>query len=88
MIVVGHGRRVARTVALLALSLAACGSGTSPDVAGRGNDAPSAAGGTGEQVPDRQPSSRLSDLSSTEQLKAAFNEGSGTPRVVLVLSPT
>ena len=34
------------------------------------------------------PSASLSDLSSVDQLKDAFNRDAGHPRVILLLSPT
>ena len=40
---------------------------------------------TSERAPERQ---RLADLHSVFPLRAAFNEGRGSPRLVLVLSPT
>jgi hypothetical protein len=44
-------------------------------------------GGSGsEDVPAQ--SSELIDLTDMEQLKTAFNDGEGVPRLIVLLSPT
>lgn len=37
---------------------------------------------------DASSNSRLTNLKSLEQLRAAFNQDQGKPRIVLLLSPT
>jgi hypothetical protein len=52
--------------------------------------APAPVVGSSVHQPTNQPASRsvLRSLNSLDDLRAAFNEHAGTPRVVLLLSPT
>ena len=69
-------RGTVATIALVAaLTLAGCG-GQSSEGAG------TTARASGES------DMRLVDLTSVQQLRAAFNEDRGTPRLILLLSPT
>jgi hypothetical protein len=48
-------------------------------------------GGEGEpssELPDAATSTEITDLENVLELRAAFNDDSGKPRLVLLLSPT
>ena len=62
------------TVLLLSLALTACG--------GSNDDQSSAA------PPPTQAADQLTDLENVLDLRGAFNENDGAPRLILVLSPT
>jgi hypothetical protein len=66
------GRLVLLLLAGSVLGLAGCQSGSPSD----GNESPQAG------------PTRVTDLENVLQLRAAFNEDRGTPRLLLLLSPT
>ena len=67
----------ASVLALLAaaLAIAGCGSGSSDE-------------GTPATSSSERDGVRLTDLTSVEQLRTRFNDDRGTPRLILLLSPT
>ena len=73
-------RRLATTaIALLAaLALAGCTNRSSDEADTR----------TAATRPSEQDDVRLTDLASVEQLRTRFNQDRGTPRLILLLSPT
>ena len=59
-----------------ALAIAGCGGGGSTD------------GATPATSSSERDGVRLTDLTSVEQLRTRFNDDRGTPRLILLLSPT
>ena len=83
----GDLMRRAAHLTVLVLLLGACQESDSADrvQAGSSSSLPSAAG---EEASSGPPPARLIDLAAIDRLKTEFNADSGTPRLLLILSPT
>lgn len=82
-------------MAILALLAAACGAGASPAPSGPAasplpaSAAPATASpASAATLPPRPRSDVLVDLRSLDDLKERFNQDRGTPRLILLFSPT
>lgn len=79
--------RRAAHLTVLVLLLGACQESDSADrvQAGSSSSLPSAAS---EEASSGPPPAQLIDLAAIDELKTEFNADSGTPRLLLILSPT
>lgn len=78
---------------LLAFLLSACGSALGSEPVARSANAEAVessgpASATAGQAPEKPSPSVLTDLHSLDELKTRFNDDTGVPRLVLLLSPT
>ena len=73
-------------IVVVAVTLGACSANGSPDGAvQRTTASPFSRGDAGRP---EAPRPGLSDLTAIDELRAAFNTDTGTPRVLVILSPT
>lgn len=73
-------------IVAVAVMLGACSANGSPDGAAQRTTSPPFSAGDAGPPEDRRPD--LFDLTAIDVLRTAFNADNGTPRVILVLSPT
>lgn len=78
---------------LLAFLLSACSSALGSEPVARSAksevvESSGSAGTTAGQAPEKPSPSVLTDLHSLDELKTRFNDDTGVPRLVLLVSPT